>query len=691
MALRPKSTTITSEDGESKVSIPDFVDFNPEEFMVSLEEALKQAQLQGERNLEQYGKNFTSARDYAFRNLDTEVTGLESFIPRSSRLIRAADAQRNSDVLGYSDVFDARNERAARRATQGNVAVRGSIFNDYVPGAFESAANSLRRSEGDVSRIRDRESEPLLDSVLREKAAADARRSGADYATTTGMGVDSSSGVNLLDRFDVGRRIELEQLNRSDARQGDQAIQNAETSVRNAIAASQNLFTGIIAPAIKDYSPLIAQPGVTDIGGQIRPTPAVDAGSIQRNITDNLTNLSTIAPSTVLQGSLNTQQFNSGVGLQALGFEQEKFNTISAAENNLYDKEEQKQREAQAQSNFQAGLDQREQSELIQAGTQLLTTGVIGAAAGGLFGTSAGVSSIGSATPGAAELSAVQAAAATIPGAEVAAGGSAIAVPASASIPAGYEAVGSAVLADGSPGVLAAPTQGAFMSNLAALGPYAAAAADGYFAFRGAEKLVNGGSNSDLSLLEHAALMPITGGLHLAVPSVRDTLGGLFSSGKPEDQKIRDDFREDLKDAKVIDSKYHLKLATGGTFDIGLDGGAKLQNAGINIDGKKERAYSDVDFSNPIAGQVVGMTNALSAVLFGDKKSKKMVGHLTNAVTSSDDPQSLEAARLNTKGIALDAKVTYSDGVERLEKYKSQYTQAEYDALKNGWYSIFFG
>jgi hypothetical protein len=105
-----------------------------------------------------------------------------------------------------------------------------------------------------------------------------------------------------------------------------------------------------------------------------------------------------------------------------------------------------------------------------------------------------------------------------------------------------------------------------------------------------------------------------------------------FGSGKSEDQKARDQVRAGLQQAGVIDEKYNLTLANGEKFDIGKDGGAKLQN----VDGTERRMY-EVDMGNPLMGQAIGFANPLAQLVSGgDKKlASSFAGYFANAAISN--------------------------------------------------------
>lgn len=714
--LNGSPSTVLS-DGNVNVSIPSFVDFNPADYFISAETANAFAKKVGQENINQFLKNFDTADDLTKQTVETELSTLENFIPRSSALVRKADKETNQTILSETDVFDARNEKAVRRATEGNVELRGSLFDEQAPEVRNITNRQVARSEADQQRIRQRAERSIkelenlpdfIDPALADIAVNSARNEGADRVTAGGFGAYSSASRNFLDRVAFDQRLDIEERNREERRKTDadiRAFENdinlAEENVRRATGRSTDLYNSIIAPGIVDFSPQQPSPEVTDIGEKIPVPPARDGGSIRTGFTQNLSEISTLSPATAFQGSFDEQKYNSGVGLQALAFEQDKFNTISAAENNFFDKQEQSVRDENAQNAFTAGLDTRNQSETISSIGTLLTSGVTAASELGLFD---GLFKTGTAAS-TAELSTTAATASSITGSTLVAGGEAIVIPATEAIPAGYTAIASAPTATGEAGIMIAQSGGTFYSGLASAGLLTAGiiagGVVGYNQLSSIYHIASGGSYDDLSAGEKAALAWSTFGFSLAaevvdVGDILDDVGDFLGlgSGKNTDQLRRDGFRELLEEEGVAykgsDGSHRIDLADGTTFDIGKDGNNKLDNAGKNIDGKTTRYYYDVDHSQKNAAETIGYVNPLSAILFNSPDGNKFVGHLTNAVMSSN-PNSISNIKTNIKGIALDAGVTYDVGLQRLEGMKDSLPEGYYDIYKEGWYQLYFG
>ena len=134
-----------------------------------------------------------------------------------------------------------------------------------------------------------------------------------------------------------------------------------------------------------------------------------------------------------------------------------------------------------------------------------------------------------------------------------------------------------------------------------------------------------------------------TGGLpNIALRMMgKRSIGAMMKSGKSGAQRIRDDFRGDLKEAGVADDKYNVTLADGSKFNIGLDGKTKYQNVGKNIDGKTTRNAWDVDWSNPLGKFATDQIEPMIRNIYGpdDKKAGytpgQFTGILVNAATSN--------------------------------------------------------
>jgi hypothetical protein len=126
------------------------------------------------------------------------------------------------------------------------------------------------------------------------------------------------------------------------------------------------------------------------------------------------------------------------------------------------------------------------------------------------------------------------------------------------------------------------------------------------------------------------------------VGAVLGGISGLVKIGKHQDQVARDKVRSLMLENNIIDEDWNLRLANGSSFNIGRDGRNTLQNKDGSL-----RALYEVDFSNPLTAEVIGMANPLAAILTGgeQKLMNDFAGYFTNAAISNAD--TLEAAQKN--------------------------------------------
>ena len=119
------------------------------------------------------------------------------------------------------------------------------------------------------------------------------------------------------------------------------------------------------------------------------------------------------------------------------------------------------------------------------------------------------------------------------------------------------------------------------------------------------------------------------------------SIGKMMSTGKSDAQLMRDDFRGVLKETGVADKNYHVTLADGSKFNIGLDGKTRYKNVGENIDGKTERQAWDMDHSNPLALFATSQIDPMIRNIYGPDaekagiKPEQYTGMFVNAVTSN--------------------------------------------------------
>lgn len=134
---------------------------------------------------------------------------------------------------------------------------------------------------------------------------------------------------------------------------------------------------------------------------------------------------------------------------------------------------------------------------------------------------------------------------------------------------------------------------------------------------------------------------------------------GLTSGKKNTGQLMRDSWRSGMKEGGIINEDYGATLADGTTYDIGKDGGHKLQNTGVNIDGKTERNTFDVDWSNQVAVDSIPEAHIFALATGLDPTGAKdfdlfhrAVGQSLNAATSN--ATTAEGVRDNFKSMLKD-------------------------------------
>lgn len=172
-------------------------------------------------------------------------------------------------------------------------------------------------------------------------------------------------------------------------------------------------------------------------------------------------------------------------------------------------------------------------------------------------------------------------------------------------------------------------------------------------------------------------------------------MGDWFGSNKSPDQLRRDGLRQYSADIGLIqkgESGYNdtITLANGEKYNIGADGRHRLQNYGINVDGKQERYTFDIDWSDPRAQQSVAMLNPVSLMLYG-QDHQRMMGHLWNAATSNNNTLSGTAA--NIRHYAETVGIDYKTGTKLLDQYKARgvLSDHEYAVYMNDWNELMLG
>ena len=135
-------------------------------------------------------------------------------------------------------------------------------------------------------------------------------------------------------------------------------------------------------------------------------------------------------------------------------------------------------------------------------------------------------------------------------------------------------------------------------------------------------------------------------GIGAAIGATTGFIVGATSTAKGSGQLMRDAWRDGLEAGGFTDitqeGAHNVTLADGSTYDIGVEGDAKLDNVGTNVDGSTDRYVFDVDWSNPVAVESVPDAHIFAIATGLDPTSNdkfdlfnKATGESLNAATSN--------------------------------------------------------
>lgn len=179
----------------------------------------------------------------------------------------------------------------------------------------------------------------------------------------------------------------------------------------------------------------------------------------------------------------------------------------------------------------------------------------------------------------------------------------------------------------------AAAGEGSTLGSVGSLGNAASLAGMAYlygknFYDDAGKSILDGDAKSENWIDAGVDSNPISAPINMGMKALgMGTLGRKLTSGKDDDQMGRDGLRKRTKEALGAGDDWMVKNDSGGEFNFGADGGAKLQNS----DGS-ERHYYDVDWSDPTQSEVANkFLSSLKGQFDGnDKLGSDAVGMFTN-------------------------------------------------------------
>lgn len=117
-------------------------------------------------------------------------------------------------------------------------------------------------------------------------------------------------------------------------------------------------------------------------------------------------------------------------------------------------------------------------------------------------------------------------------------------------------------------------------------------------------------------------------------------------TGKNSGQIMRDGWREGLSSGGFTNDKHEVTLADGSSYNLGYDGNHKLENKGVNIDGKTQRHTFDVDWSNEVAVESIPAGHLYAIATGLDPTSNEKMGLFQRSMA-----QGLNAATSNASSV----------------------------------------
>lgn len=228
----------------------------------------------GSFNREELQKNFDQSKNFALNTLDTELRGLQGFVPAASALKRRETALDNT----FNQAERTRQIDSTLPEVRGQLNEQGARAEAFASGRAP-------------------------DSVTDRALELGVRSAAADNANAGGFGASSSVARKTSDLMSAEDRIRLSQY-------GDQ------------------LLTGNIN---QKSSLLLAPTEYSDAGSQIRVTPEVGAGQLTSQNFQEVNQNTLISPTNALSSTVQQNQYVTG-----LEQETRKFNSSNALQLGIF-------------------------------------------------------------------------------------------------------------------------------------------------------------------------------------------------------------------------------------------------------------------------------------------------------------------------------------------------------------------
>lgn len=635
-----------------------------------------------------------------------------------------AGQTRDFNTPFISQQFESAFSNAQRRAPDISALTRGLIndanisnqdqrirsFDRAAPGGSSAILKNLRESQTLIDgRLPDSIQDRALDASIQSASAENANLRGlGDQSTFARKGAQLANIEQRLGLRDRGLNEFNTALGQASTfREAPQILEDPRNDFATALSFSQNEASSAIQ------------------AGTISPAQVINNEIGQNQFQSNLDQNRNFQQAS---NEINVDQFNASNEFQArlleLQQEQSFLDANTAVQQNAFNEDQRViEREEAIQINReqqQAIQDAQQTSSIANLGTQLLggllgggssgggLLGSIGSGIGNLFGLGGGgadgvvnggileqaSSGFGNALESIGSFFGLDGGGQAIADAtqSVLSDAGVQTIASGASIPTGFTAVGSA----SGGGTLVAPTSavtsaGGAQPFLSGLGssvlPTAGVAAGAYVGFQQASGLLSALDGERLDTSQKLALAGVTGGLSLVFDDVKQEFDKIFGTGKHGDQVARDDLRNNLETAGVletIDGSHHVELADGSKFDVGQDGRSgtrQWHNASNLPEGVRPFLHAyDVDFTSDLALSTSLGGYALSSILLGgrDGQKEKIGGYFTNAAISQGN---LDFNQENfSKSMANMRKIYETSGIKSIK----QGTKDLNNLVKNG-------